>query len=70
MKAAGRLWLLAGINDATIVILPVIGLGGDRAGLAEILNGWMPALFYTNVTGVPALLLGQRVVEWLMAHVH
>jgi sensor histidine kinase YesM len=65
MKAAGRLWLLAGINAATIVILPVIGLGGDRGGLTEILNGWIPALVYTNVTGVPALLLGQRVVEWL-----
>ena len=65
MKAAGRLWLLAGINAATLVMLPVIGLGGDGAGLTEILHGWVPALVYTNVTAVPALLLGQRVVEWL-----
>ena len=64
MSATGRLWLLAGINAATMVILPVIGLGGGRSGLAEILHAWVPALVYTNVTGVPALLFGQRVVEW------
>jgi sensor histidine kinase YesM len=65
MTAAGRLWLLAVINAATMVMLPVMGLGGDRGGLTEILHGWMPALVYTNLTGVPALLLGERFVEWL-----
>jgi sensor histidine kinase YesM len=65
MNATSRLWLLAGINAATLVMLPLIGLGGGDGGFAGILHGWMPALVYTNVTGVPALLLGQKVVEWL-----
>jgi sensor histidine kinase YesM len=65
MKATGRLWLLAGINAATLVMLPVIGLGGGGSGLAEILEGWIPAVVYTNLAGVPALLLGQQVAEWL-----
>jgi sensor histidine kinase YesM len=66
IKATNRLWLLAGINAATMVMLPVIGLGsGDASGLAEIVHGWIPAVVYTNVTGVPALLLGEKVVEWL-----
>jgi sensor histidine kinase YesM len=66
MRATGRLWLLAGINAATMVMLPLMGLrGSDGSGLAEIMHGWMPALVYTNLTGVPALLLGHRVVEWL-----
>ena len=65
MSASDRLWLLAGINAATMVMLPLIGLGGGDGGFREILHGWMPALIYTNVTGVPALLLGQRAVEWL-----
>jgi sensor histidine kinase YesM len=65
MKATGRLWLLAGINAATLVMLPVIGLGGGGSGLAEILDGWIPAVVYTNLAGVPALLLGQQVAEWL-----
>src|SRR5262245_61870418 len=64
MSATGRLWLLAGMNAATMVILPLIGLGGRRSGLAEIPHSWLPALVYTNVTGVPAVLLGQRLVEW------
>jgi sensor histidine kinase YesM len=66
MKATSRLWLLAGINAGTMVMLPVIGLGGgDVSGFSEILQGGIPALVYTNVTGVPAVLLGERVVEWL-----
>jgi sensor histidine kinase YesM len=65
MNATSRLWLLAGINAATLVMLPLIGLGDGDGGFAGILHGWMPALVYTNVTGVPALLLGQKVVEWL-----
>src|SRR5262245_78073 len=65
MRATGRLWLLAGINAATMVLLPVMGLDGGRSGLAEIVHGWVPALVYTNLTGVPALLLGQPLVEWL-----
>ena len=65
MQATSRLWLLAVINAATLVMLPLIGLGDGDGGFAGILRGWMPALVYTNVTGVPALLLGQKVVEWL-----
>ena len=61
MRPTGRLWLLAGINAVTIVMLPVMGLNGrDGSALAEIQHGWMPTLVYTNMTGVPALLLGHR----------
>jgi len=60
----GRGQLLLVINVSTAVLVPVMSMGGGmRAG--ELLAGFVLALVYTNVTGVPAVLAGPAIVERL-----
>jgi two-component system, LytTR family, sensor histidine kinase AlgZ len=56
----GRLWILLGVNVATVVVFPLLSLGGGYGDW----RGWITAIVYTNVTGISAVLLGPAVVEW------
>jgi sensor histidine kinase YesM len=61
-----RLWILVGLNVVVTVLVPVIGSAGHQAlSLKGQFQEWMPALVYTNVTAMPALLAGPSVVVWL-----
>jgi sensor histidine kinase YesM len=64
MTPLGRVWLLLALNVAITVVVPLIGLGNDH-GAKGLLAGWAFALVYTNVTGIPALMGGPSIVEWL-----
>jgi two-component system, LytTR family, sensor histidine kinase AlgZ len=64
MAPIRRLWLLLGLNLSMAVILPPILLGSGH-GVADLLGGWAFALVYTNVTGIPAVMAGPFIVEWL-----
>jgi sensor histidine kinase YesM len=66
MAPLGRAWILVGVNVVVAVLVPMMVIGGDHGlGLRDLLQGWMPALVYTNVTAVPAVLAGPSVVVWL-----
>jgi sensor histidine kinase YesM len=65
MAPIGRVWIVLGINAATVVV-PLIGLGGDQSsGVTALLREWATVLVYTNVTGIPAILAGPWLVERL-----
>ena len=64
MAPIRRVWLLLGLNLSMAVILPPVLLGSGH-GVADLLGGWAFALVYTNVTGIPAVMAGPSIVEWL-----
>lgn len=66
MGAIGRLWILAGLNVSTAVLVPLFQLGADDPpGVKGLLHGWIFVFVYTNVTAIPALLAGPSLVERL-----
>jgi signal transduction histidine kinase len=66
MTPAGRVLLLVGLNVTTLVLLPLMGFAGAGSrSLGELWHGWGYVLVYTNVTAIPAVLAGPRVVEAL-----
>lgn len=69
MTPAGRAWLVVGLNVVITVVVPLLELG-DRhgSGVNELLQVWASTLVYTNVTGIPAILVGPWLVERLTLH--
>lgn len=66
MRPIGRLWILAGLNAATTVLVPLFDLGaGGAPGVDGQAQAWILVLVYTNVTAIPALLEGPSMAEWL-----
>jgi len=70
MAQARRGWTVAvtWINLVAAAAVPLMLLGSDR-GLSwdGLWRGWAYALVYANVAGVPAVFLGRRLVDRLVA---
>jgi len=70
MARAQRGWAVAvtWINVAALAVVPLMLLAGDRGlGWDGLWRGWLYALVYANVAGVPAVFLGRRFVDRLVA---
>jgi sensor histidine kinase YesM len=68
MSVMDRKWVfsLVWINVAVTVLAPLLQLAGNHAaGWKELSRIWAYILIYANVTGIPAVLLGQAMVERL-----
>jgi sensor histidine kinase YesM len=69
MALVPRGWaVVTWINLVAAAVVPLMLLGSDQ-GLAwdALWRGWVYALVYANVAGVPAVFLGRRFVNGLMA---
>lgn len=59
---------VAWINLVAVAVVPLMLLAGDRGlGWDGLGRGWVHALVYANVAGVPAVFLGRRLVDGLVA---
>jgi sensor histidine kinase YesM len=70
MAHAQRSWTAAvtWINLVAVAAVPLMLLAGDNGlGWDGLWRGWAYALVYANVAGVPAVFLGRRFVDHLVA---
>lgn len=70
MARAQRGWMVAvtWINLVAVAAVPLMLLAGDRGlGWDGLWRAWVYALVYANVAGVPAVFLGRRLVDRLVA---
>jgi sensor histidine kinase YesM len=70
MAQARRAWAVAvtWINVVALAAVPLMLLASDRGlGWDGLWRAWVYALVYANVAGVPAVFLGRRLVDRLVA---
>ena len=69
MARAQRGWVVAvtWINLVAAAAVPLMLLADRRLGWDGLWRGWVYALVYANVAGVPAVFLGRRLVDRLVA---